>query len=38
MLKMKLQYFDYLIPRANSLERTLILVKTDSRRRRGHTG
>ena len=31
---LKLQYFGYLIRRANSLEKTLMLGKTDSRRRR----
>ena len=35
MLKLKLQYFGHLMQRANSLEKTLILVKTVSRRRRG---
>ena len=35
MLKLKLQYFGHLMQRANSLEKTLILVKTESRRRRG---
>ena len=35
MLKLKLQYFDHLIGRANSLEKTLILGKTEGRRRRG---
>ena len=30
-----LQYFGHLIPRANSLEKTLILGKTEGRRRRG---
>ena len=34
MLKLKLQYFGYLIPRANSLEKTLMLGKTEGRRRR----
>ena len=33
-LMLKLQYFGYLIRRANSLEKTLMLGKTDSRRRR----
>ena len=31
---LKLQYFGYLIRRANSLEKTLILGKTEGRRRR----
>ena len=35
MLKLKLQYFGHLMPRANSLERTLILGKIVGRRRRG---
>ena len=35
MLKLKLQYFGYLMRRANSLEKTLMLGKTEDRRRRG---
>ena len=35
MLKLKLQYFGHLISRADSLEKTLMLVKTEGRRRRG---
>ena len=35
MLKLKLQYFDHLIQRADSLEKTLILGKIEGRRRRG---
>ena len=35
MLKLKLQYFGHLIPRTNSLGKTLILGKTEGRRRRG---
>ena len=35
MLKLKLQYFGYLIRRTNSLEKTLMLGKTEGRRRRG---
>ena len=35
MLKLKLQYFGHLMRRANSLEKTLILAKTEGRRRRG---
>ena len=31
ILKLKLQYFDYLIGRANSLEKTLMLGKTEGR-------
>ena len=34
MLKLKLQYFGYLIRRSNSLEKTLMLGKVDGRRRR----
>ena len=33
MLKMKLQYFGHLMQRIDSLEKTLMLRKTDSRRR-----
>ena len=33
MLKLKLQYFVHLMRRADSLEKTLILGKTDGRRR-----
>ena len=32
MLKLKLQYFGHLMPRANSLERTLMLEKIEGRR------
>ena len=35
MLKLKLQYFGHLMRRANSLEKTLMLRKTEGRRRRG---
>ena len=35
MLKPKLQCFGHLMQRASSLEKTLILGKIDSRRRRG---
>ena len=35
MLKLKFQYFDHLMQRADSLEKTLMLVKTEGRRRRG---
>jgi len=34
MLKLKLQYFGYLRQRADSLEKTLIMRKTEGRRRR----
>ena len=33
MLKLKLQYFGHLMQRADSLEKTLMLGKTESRRR-----
>ena len=33
MLKLKLQYFDHLMQRADSLEKTLMLGKIESRRR-----
>ena len=35
MLKLKLQSFDHLMPKADSLEKTLMLGKTEGRRRRG---
>ena len=35
MLKLKLQYFSHLMWRADSFEKTLMLVKTDGRRRWG---
>ena len=35
MLKLKLQYFGYLMQKANSLEKTLMLGKIESGRRRG---
>ena len=35
MLKLKLQYFGYLMWRADSLEKTLVLGKIEGRRRRG---
>ena len=35
MLKLKLQYFDHLMRRANSLEKTLMLGKIEGMRRRG---
>ena len=34
MLKLKLQYFDHLIQRTDSLEKTLMLGKIEDRRRR----
>ena len=35
MLKLKLQYFGYLMQRADSLEKTLMLGKIEGRKRRG---
>ena len=35
MLKLKRQYFGHLLQRADSLEKTLMLGKTESRRKRG---
>ena len=35
MLKLKLQYFGHLMPRADSLEKTLMLGKIEGGRRRG---
>ena len=35
MLKLKLQYFGHLMQRADSLEKILIVGKTEGRRRRG---
>ena len=35
MLKLKLQYYGYLMSRADSLEKTLMLRKIEGRRRRG---
>ena len=35
MLKLKLQYLGYLMPRANSFEKTLMLGKVEGRRKRG---
>ena len=37
-LKLKLQYFGHLMPRANSLEKTLILGKIEGKKRRGGRG
>ena len=38
VLKLKLQYFGYVMRRANSLEKTLILGKIEGRRGRGQHG
>ena len=35
MLKLKLQYFSHLMLRTDSLEKTLMLGKTEGRRKRG---
>ena len=35
MLKLKLQYFGHLMQKTDSLEKTLILGKTEGRKRRG---
>ena len=35
MLKLKLQYFGHLMQRTDSLEKTLMLEKTEGRKRRG---
>ena len=35
MLKLKLQYFGYLMQSADLLEKTLMLEKTEGRKRRG---
>ena len=35
MLKLKLQFFGYLMRRADSFEKTLVLGKIEGRRRRG---
>ena len=38
MLKLKLQYFGHLTQRTDSFEKTLMLGKTEGRRRRGRQG
>ena len=38
MLKVKLQYFGHLMRKTDSLEKTLMLGKTEGRRRRGQQG
>ena len=38
MLKLKLQYFDHLMRRTDSLEKTLMLGSIEGRRRRGQQG
>ena len=37
-LKLKLQYFGYLMQKADSLEKTLMLGKVEGKRRRGGRG
>ena len=37
MLKLKLQYFGHLMRRTDSLEKTLMLGKTEGKRRKGTT-
>ena len=36
MMKLKLPYFGHLMQTVHSLEKTLMLAKTEGRRRRGH--
>ena len=38
MLKLKLQYFGHVMQRADSLEKTVMLGKTEGRRRRVNRG
>ena len=38
MLKLKLQYFGHLVRRVDLLEKTVMLGKTEGRRRRGNRG
>jgi len=38
MVKLKLQYFDHLMQRTDLLEKTLMLGKTEGRRRRDDRG
>ena len=38
MLKLKLKYFGHLMQRADTLEKTLMLGKTEGKRRRGRQG
>ena len=38
MLKLKFQYFSHLMQSTDSLEKTLMLGKTEGRRRRGRQG
>ena len=38
MLRLKLHYFDHLMQKADSLEKTLMLGKIEGRRKRGQQG
>ena len=38
MLKLKIQYSGHLMPRVDSLEKTLLLCKTDGKKRKGNSG
>ena len=38
LIKLKLQYFGHLMRKANSLKKTLILEKTEDKRKRGGRG
>ena len=38
MLKLKLRHFGHLMPRTDSLEKTLMLGKIEGRKRRGERG
>ena len=38
ILKLKLQYFGHLMRRANVLEKTVMLGKTEGKKRRGSSG
>ena len=38
MLKLKLQYFGHMMPKADSLEMTLLLGKTESKREKKNGG
>ena len=38
MLKLKLKYFGHLMQRVDTLEKTLMLGKTEGKRRRGRQG
>jgi len=38
MLKLEFQYFGFLIPKADSLEKTVMLGKTEAKREGGYRG